>query len=165
VANKKALAVVIRIDKPAGDVIGGTGANLAGGRIVHIHPFDGDCHFSIRQFLHRHVRLAEYHKQVADAGFFEQLASHLQIGVDTRWQHTQPAIAFDFLGNMRIKGKTQHYQQVKTDAGNGFFGGFLDLFRTDRTVFRAKRNSHTFDRTVLLAVFPAGLQPGPSERL
>src|ERR1017187_5999175 len=40
VADEEALAVVISVNEPAGDVVGATVADLAGGRIVDVHAFD-----------------------------------------------------------------------------------------------------------------------------
>ena len=42
VAHEEALAVVVGVNEPAGDVVGGRVANLAGGRVVDVDAFDLD---------------------------------------------------------------------------------------------------------------------------
>jgi hypothetical protein len=39
-ADEEALAIVVSIDEPAGDVVSRGAANLSGGRVVHIHTLD-----------------------------------------------------------------------------------------------------------------------------
>ena len=43
VADEEALAVVVGVDEPAGDVVGRAGADLAGGRVVNVDAFDVDA--------------------------------------------------------------------------------------------------------------------------
>jgi len=42
VAHEEALAVVVRVDEPAGDVVGAARAHLARRRVVHVQPVDLD---------------------------------------------------------------------------------------------------------------------------
>src|SRR5713101_7768345 len=66
VTHKEALAVVIGVDEPAGNVVGGSAANLPGGRIVDIYALDfGDDPILPR--LDLHIRLTENHEEVARA--------------------------------------------------------------------------------------------------
>lgn len=84
VAHEEALAVVVGVDEPAGDVGSGVAANLPGGGIVDVETLDLDLNPAIRAGfdlpglgVHRlNVRLAEDHEQVAAAGLLQQLLAH-----------------------------------------------------------------------------------------
>ena len=41
-ADDEEFAVVVRVDEPAGDVVGGVGADFAGGGVVNVEAVDGD---------------------------------------------------------------------------------------------------------------------------
>ena len=76
-ADEEAFAVVVGIDEPAGDVVGGAAADLLGRWVVHVQPADLDFDlirgvagsFGAAGFggADVHVGLAEYHEQIARA--------------------------------------------------------------------------------------------------
>ena len=62
VADEEAFAVVVRVNEPARDVIGRTGANLPRRRLVHVHAFDSDDEFVVLLLFDLNIRFTENHK-------------------------------------------------------------------------------------------------------
>ena len=48
VADEEALAAVVGVEEPAGDVVGGAAADLAGGGVVDVQALDGDDDLAVR---------------------------------------------------------------------------------------------------------------------
>src|SRR6266540_69065 len=61
VADEEALVVVVRVDEPAGDVVGAARTNLAGGRVEHIDAAHRDDQLAVLLLVDGNVRLAEDH--------------------------------------------------------------------------------------------------------
>lgn len=80
VTDEEAFPVVVGVDEPAGDVVGGMAADLAGCRIVDVDPLDFDQTL-IAFAAEFDIGLAEDHKQIASAGLFEEFVTHAEIGV------------------------------------------------------------------------------------
>ena len=70
--HEEALAVVVGVDEPAGDVVGGGAANLPGGRVVDIHALDLGDDLAVLLLRDLHVRFAEDHEQIARPGLLQQ---------------------------------------------------------------------------------------------
>ena len=116
VADEEALAVVVGVDEPAGDVVGGAAADLPGRRVVHVHAPDLDDDLPVLLLRDLHVRLAEDHEQVARAGLLEQLVAHRQVGVHPGGQHGQLAVALRLFGDVRVEGEAADDEQVEAHA-------------------------------------------------
>lgn len=46
--DKKGLTVIVRVNEPADNISSGIAANLSGGRVVDVQPFDLDLNLAIR---------------------------------------------------------------------------------------------------------------------
>ena len=116
VADEEALAVVVGVDEPAGDVVGRGTADLAGRRVVDIDSLHFDDELAIGVAGDGDVGLAEDHEQVAGAGVLEGVADQ-EVGVHPRRENRELAVALGFLGDVRVEGEAADDQDVEADAG------------------------------------------------
>ena len=166
VPHEEALAVVVGVDEPAGDIVGAVAAHLTGRRVVDVHALEGDL--EIAGHVHGRdvdVGLAEDHEEVAGAGLLEQFVTHAQVGVHARGEHLQCTVALRLLGDVWVEREAAHDQDVVTHAEHGFLGGFLDLARSDRAVLRPDRDGNAADLAVGVGVCPCRMEPRARERL
>jgi len=59
VAHEEALLVVVGVDEPAGDLVGGVGADLAGGGVVDVEAAEFDLQLAAFEGAQLEVGLAE----------------------------------------------------------------------------------------------------------
>ena len=90
--DKEAFLVIVRIHKPAGDVIGLAGADLAGAGFEHVHAIDLDAQhaglaaFGVGLGQQADVRFTEDDEEIALAVVLEVLA-HVQVRVHAGLEH------------------------------------------------------------------------------
>jgi hypothetical protein len=104
VADEEALAVVVSVDEPAGDVVGRGTADLAGRRVVDIDALHFDNELAIGVVGDGDVGLAEDHEQVAGPGVLESVADQ-EVGVHPSRKNRELAIALGFLRDVRVEGE------------------------------------------------------------
>ena len=68
VADEEAFTVVVGVDEPSGDVVGGVTPNLAGGRVVNVEAFDFDAELAVFGFFDFDIRLPKDHEEITGAG-------------------------------------------------------------------------------------------------
>ena len=87
-ADEEALAVVVAVDEPAGDVVSGSRADLAGRWVVDVDASDFDLEL-VADAADVDVGLAEDHEQVAGAGLFQEVAAHCEIRIHPRQEDAE----------------------------------------------------------------------------
>jgi hypothetical protein len=85
VTDKEALAIVIGVDKPGGDVVETGGTDLAGRRVEDVEAEDFDPHPPILA-MDRDVRLAEDHEEVGVVCLTPQAVGKVKIIVHPRFE-------------------------------------------------------------------------------
>src|SRR5271157_651218 len=164
VADKKALAVVGRVDEPAGDIVRGMAADFLRGGVVNLDAADFHFQLAVFPLTDLHVRLAEDHEEVAGAGLFQKFLAHEQVGIHADGLHRQFAVSLDFFGHVRVEGEAAHHQQVVAHALDGFLGGFLHVVRPDRAVLRADGDRHAAPLSNRRGVLALGVERTAGER-
>ena len=136
VADDEGFFVVVGVDEPAGDVVGGVGADFACGGVVNVQAAQNDFVFAIRLTVDRKIGFAEDHEEVARSRLLEEFVAHCQVGVHPRGKDSEAAVAFGFFADVRVEGESADDEDVEAYAADGFFGGFFDLFGADSSQFR-----------------------------
>ncbi len=158
-ADDEGFFVVVGVDEPAGDVIGGVGADLASGGVVNVEAAQNDFVTAIRPTVNGEIGFAEDHEEVARARLLEQFVAHGQVGVHARGQDGQFAVAFGLFAHVRVEGESADDEQVEVHAAQGFFGGLLHLFGADCSEFGTDRDGGATRGSVLFGVFADGVDP------
>ena len=112
-ADEEALAVVVRVDEPARDVVRGAAAYLLRRRVVDVQATDLDFDLVSANGPDVYVGLAEDHEKVARACFLEEFFTHQEVGVHLSDEYLEAAVALHFLGSVRVEGKAENDEQVE----------------------------------------------------
>jgi hypothetical protein len=75
------------------------------------------------------------------------------------------AVAFHFLGDVRVEGETADDHRVEAYALHGFLSGFLYLARADRAVLGTDAHGDTADLAIGIGVFASRVQPRSGVRV
>jgi len=89
----------------------------------------------------------------------------LQVGVDACRQDGKLAVAFGLFGDVRVKGKAQHHQQVVAQALHGFDGGFFDQVGANGAMLGANADGRPPGCAAGIQIFAHGVNPGSGKGL
>ncbi|NBU64187.1 MAG: hypothetical protein EBS29_06795 [Chloroflexia bacterium] len=107
--HKKALAIVVVVHKPAGNVFGITAFHNPLVWAINIDTIDGDGVATIIRGAERNIGIAKDHKQIGSAGL-TQFAGHVQIGAK---------ISFTYYGSGRNNPTDFRHTATYTMNNNG----------------------------------------------
>ena len=159
-ADKEAGHVVVGVDKPAGEVGGFGGADVAGTGIEQVHALDLHLDAVVGGGQDIDVRLAENHEQVAVLGLLE-VRGHVQVGVHTGFEYGQVAELVGF-GGLGVVVEGAADQHVETGVASLARGGD-EIGAANRSVLRADEDSGAaFVFTFLITAFGADEIPRPT---
>ena len=114
VADEESVAVIVAIEEPTGDVLGGigAGAHLARRGVEDVDAFYANREHAAARRLDIHVGLSEYDEEIAGAGLFE-MVGHVEVFVHTRLKHGKAAEIHRITADMGIEGEAADHQHIE----------------------------------------------------
>ena len=153
-AHEEALAVVVAVDEPAGDVVGFVATDFAGGGVEHINTVNLyldliGLSIGTSRIEDVDVGFAEDHKQVALAAV-GQILLHVQIGVHTRFEHGNGAELVELGGlGLVVEGTADQHVEAGIRA---FAGSLHEIHAGDSAELWADEDARRFGRSIGIAV-------------